>query len=64
MSPPAGMMTATAMVPRPKIRVISGVMATRGTERSIKATGMKVSSTGRWSANTQETARARAIPAT
>ena len=56
--------TATAPIPRPKIRVISGAIATSGTDRSMRATGRKVCSTGAANTNTHATRRASTIPPT
>ena len=57
-------MTVTASRPRPKMRQISGVMATSGTERSAMAIGMNADSTLRHRLNTTAKTTAATVPAT
>lgn len=55
-------MTVTPSGPRPKTRVMIGVMATRGTERSTMARGRKACSTPRRSTKTTEMSTAETVP--
>ena len=56
-------MTVTPINPRPNTSVMSGVIATSGTERSTIAIGMTVCSTDRRRLNTIEHASAATVPA-
>jgi uncharacterized delta-60 repeat protein len=55
--------TVTPRSPRPKMSAMSGVIATRGTERSTIATGMNVCSTERRRLNAIAHTSAAAVPA-